>query len=37
MCPGNAGGHYINEGLDSRKGGVDVLIDEKTKALSLKS
>jgi hypothetical protein len=36
MCPGNAGGHYINEGLDSRKGGVDVLIDEKTKALSLK-
>jgi hypothetical protein len=37
MCPGNAGGHYINEGLDSRKGGVDVLIDEETKALSLKS
>jgi hypothetical protein len=37
MCPGNAGGHYINEGLDSRKGGVDVLIDEETKKLSLKS
>jgi len=37
MCPGNAGGHYINEGLDSRKGGVDVRIDEKTKALSLKN
>jgi hypothetical protein len=37
MCPGNASGYYIPEGLDSRKGGVDVLIDEKTKALSLKS
>lgn len=36
MCPGNAGGHYINEGLDSRKGGVDVLIDAETKKLSLK-
>jgi hypothetical protein len=37
MIPGNAGGHYVSEGLDSHKGGVDVLIDEKTKALSLKS
>jgi hypothetical protein len=36
MCPGNAGGHYINEGLDSRKGGVDVLIDEESKKLRLK-
>jgi hypothetical protein len=36
MCPGNASGYYIPEGVDSRKGGLDVLIDEETKKLRLK-
>jgi len=38
MCPGNAGGHYISEGLDpSRNGGIQfVYADEKEKTLRVK-
>ncbi len=36
MCPGNASGYYVAEGLDVRSGGLDVLIDEESKELRLK-
>jgi hypothetical protein len=38
MCPGNAGGHYISEGLDSsRNGGLQfVFADDKEKTLKVK-
>jgi hypothetical protein len=37
MCPGNASGYYIPEGLNPRKGGIEVVFaDEEKKTLRIK-
>jgi hypothetical protein len=36
LMPGNASGFYFPESIDSRKGGVEILVDEKTRRVSLK-